>query len=165
MHRFLIFFVFISAVIWSCVDPPNYPNEPIIEFIGMNKQILKQGSQNEDTMIVSFSFTDGDGDLGEKQSSTDPAGPNVFLIDSRDGYEGNTFQLPFIPEEGAGNGISGTVDLKIFTACCIFDDGTAPCGVSPSKSIDTLFYSLYIEDRAGHKSNEIKVGPIYLRCE
>ena len=165
MHRLFLFFVFFSVLVWGCVEPPNYPDEPVIEYLGMSKQFMKQGSQNEDTMIVSFSFTDGDGDLGALQSSTDPVGPNVFLIDSRDGYEGNTFQIPFIPAEGAGNGISGTVDLKIFTACCIFDDGTAPCGISSSKSIDTLFYSLYIEDRAGHKSNEIKVGPIYLRCE
>ncbi len=165
MRRFLFFLLFTALLVLGCVEPPNYPDEPAIKFVGMNKQIMKQGGQNEDTMIVSFSFTDGDGDLGEKQSATDPTGPNVFLIDSRDGYEGNTFQLPFIPEEGAGNGISGTVDLKIFTACCIFDDGTAPCGVSPSKSRDTLYYNLYIKDRAGHKSNEIKVGPIYLLCE
>ncbi|HHB79339.1 MAG TPA: hypothetical protein ENK85_08915 [Saprospiraceae bacterium] len=165
MHRLLFVFFTFTLLFWGCVEPPNYPNEPVIEFLGLSKQVMRQGSQNEDTMVVRFSFTDGDGDLGAKPSSTDPVGPNVFLIDSRDGYEGNTFQIPFIPEEGAGNGISGTVDLKIFTACCIFDDGTAPCGISPTKSRDTLYYSLYIQDRAGHRSNEIQVGPIYLLCE
>ncbi len=147
----------------GCVKPPDYPDEPVIEFVGLSKSYLKQGSQNEDTLIVRFSFTDGDGDLGAPAGGSSE--PNVFLIDSRDGYEGNRFQIPFIPEEGSGNGIRGTVDLKIYSTCCLFDDGTVPCGVSPSKPTDTLFYTLYIKDRAGHKSNEIQVGPIYLKCE
>ncbi len=165
MHRFNALILLVVVLIWGCVDPPDYPDAPVIKFEGLSKQIMKQGSENQDTMIVRFSFTDGDGDLGATSSPTDPVDPNVFLIDSRDGYEGNQFQIPFIPEAGAGNGISGTIDLKVYNSCCIFTDGTIPCGTSPTKTMDTLFYTLYIKDRAGHRSNDIQVGPIYLRCE
>ncbi len=161
MYRLLFLFV-VLTFIFGCVEPPDYPVEPEIKFVSMSKQYLKQGSQNEDTLFVQFSFTDGDGDLG---SDGEQESPNVFLIDSRDGFEGNTYKLPMVPTEGAGNGISGTVDLKLYTSCCLFDDGTGPCGLSASKTQDTLYYTLYIEDRAGHKSNEIEVGPIYLLCE
>ena len=162
--RHYLFSVFLILSVWGCVDPPDYSNEPEIESVGLNKSIMKQGKVYEDTLLIRISFTDGDGDLGTESVAGEPTSPNVFLIDSRDGFVGQTFQIPFIPEEGAGNGISGTIDLKAFTSCCLFDDGTVPCGISPNKTMDTLYYTLYIEDRAGHKSNEIEVGPIYLRC-
>ena len=144
----------------SCLDAPDYPDEPQITFLNLSKTVLKQGSLFEDSTFVRFEFTDGDGDLGDEEQV------NIFLKDQRDTSDNfTTFKIPFIPEEGAGNGISGEITLLLYTSCCIYENGQAPCTINNAETTDSLVYDLFIEDRAGNPSNQITLPPIILLCD
>jgi hypothetical protein len=146
---------------WRCLDSPDFPDEPYIEFLGLSKDTIRQGNFQEDSLFVVFRFEDGDGDLG--RNDQDPEN-NIFFIDERTGTLDNTFGLPAIPEEGASNGVEGEISILLFSTCCIFPDGSDPCTISEQYPMDTVQYRIYIKDRAGHKSNEILTSPIILRC-
>ena len=151
----------LALLSWQCIDTPNYPNEPFIEFIDVSKDTLDQGIFMEDSLLVRFNFQDGDGDLG--RNDQDPEN-NIFFIDERTGTLDNTFGIPAIPQEGAGNGVEGEIRIVLFSTCCIYTDGEDPCMPHPTVQFDTVQYRIYIKDRAGHTSNEILTTPIILRC-
>ncbi|MEL6718400.1 MAG: hypothetical protein AAFP82_06775, partial [Bacteroidota bacterium] len=69
IRTFLLLSVFIIFVA-SCIQPPEYSNTPEIQYVGINKQEIVQGSgRNQDELIVEFSYTDGDGNIGARQDS------------------------------------------------------------------------------------------------
>lgn len=146
---------------WRCLDAPNFPDEPRIQFISLSKDTLQQGIFMQDSLTVRFHFEDGDGDIGRGDQEPEN---NIFFIDERTGTLDNTFAIPAIPSEGAGNGVEGEVKIVLFSTCCIYNDGTDPCMPHPSIAFDTVQYRIYIKDRAGHQSNEILTTPIILRC-
>jgi hypothetical protein len=145
----------------KCLDTPNYPDEPVIEFLSLSRDTLQQGIFMEDSLSVRFAFQDGDGDLGRESQDAEN---NIFFIDERTGTLDNTFGIPAIPQEGAGNGVEGEIKIILFSTCCIYFDGTDPCMPNPSVAYDTVQYRIYIKDQAGHKSNEILTTPIILKC-
>ena len=151
--------VWLGSMFWGCIAAPNYPNTPEITFKSLSKNTMKQGVFNNDSLLLSFTFTDGDGDLGQEDSSS------IFLTDLRSGFGQPTFKFPYVPENGSGNGITGEVNLALYTTCCYFPDGTPPCQTSPNYPNDTLQYEIYIVDRAGNKSNVIKTSEIILICQ
>mgnify|MGYP006107053455 FL=1 len=61
-----IYFVFLLSLFmcFSCLKPVTYPNEPTIEYVGF----VSEG----DTGKITFSFTDGDGDVGLSQNQLSP---------------------------------------------------------------------------------------------
>lgn len=146
---------------WQCLEAPNYPDEPFIEFISTSKDTLDQGIFQEDSLFVTFRFEDGDGDIGRTDQEPEN---NIFFIDERTGTLDNTFGIPMIPEDGAGNGVEGEVRVLLFSTCCIYNDGSDPCVPSSEFPLDTVQYRIYIKDRADHKSNEILTSLIILRC-
>lgn len=133
----------------GCITPPEYDIVPEITFQTIDKTNAKAG---EDSLIVSFTFTDGDGDLGVSDTQSTI---NAWLIDNRTNFP-YTYQIPFIPQKGTSNAISGTIHITV-----------SPLTIScrPDHPIrDTLSYSIYIRDRAEHKSNVITTPDIYLKC-
>lgn len=167
--RNLLFIALVLSIIFSCVSPPEYPKEPIIEYVGLNKGSIIQGSSNQtpDSVVVTFSYTDGDGNIGAP--SDGDFQNNIFITDSRDGFT-QTVSVPFIPSLGVGNGISGEVSFAIYNVnggmCCIFNDknGQDPCTASLQFPTDTLSYTIYIIDQEGNESNRIETEPIVLFC-
>lgn len=159
----LLFFAFMSAQF--CVKPPDYPKGPVIEFLSLSKDVLQQGKAKGDSLSVRFSYTDGDGDLGFPDNESTPS---VFIRDDRDSFSKFQYLLPYVEPQGASNGISGEISIIVPTSCCIYvtDEGLKlPCDLVPdSIKFDTLNYFIRIRDRAGNMSNEIKAGPITLRC-
>ena len=159
-----LFSALAAMILASCVKRPDYPIEPVLNFIGMNKQIIAQGSPSSaaDTLAITFGFTDGDGDLGHPDGTLD-----IFLTDSRDGFE-ETLKLPVIPEQGSGNGISGEITVlvfnKPFNICCTYPNGQVPCTPSTVFPTDTFSYSIRIRDRAGHFSNSVQSERITILC-
>ena len=146
---------------WQCLDSPNFPDEPFIEFVSISRDTLNQGIFQQDSLIVRFKFQDGDGDIGRTNQQ---ASNNIFFIDERTGTLDNTFGIPEIPQEGAANGVEGEIRIVLYTTCCIYNDGQDPCIPNPSIPFDTVQYRIYIVDQADHKSNEILTAPIILRC-
>lgn len=151
----------IALGIGSCLEPPDFADVPSISFIGMSKDSLMQGVFEEDSLRLRFSFEDGDGDIGRENNTPEN---NVFLLDTRTGQLDNSFGIPFIPQQGSSNGIEGTVELVIYSTCCIFPNGQDPCQTDPNFPYDTLQYEIYIVDRAGNESNRITTSAIRLIC-
>ncbi len=165
--KFTLFLAITSFL--ACTKPPDYPLEPVITFKSLSKSTLPQGNLNSDSLTIIFSYTDGDGDLGNDENQA-----SVFLKDMRTGFESPSFSIPFVPEQGAGNGISGEIAIQVFTSCCIhpiLNQICMPFGDADQYSgnlffpIDTLAYEIYIVDRAGNESNVIKTDPIFLQCD
>ncbi len=147
--------VIISA--WSCTSPSDFSDIPEIDFKGFSKNTLLQGRQNQDTVILQIGFKDGDGDLGSN---------NVLNIEIKDLRLDNAvpfgFLIPEIPDQGAENGITGTMDIKIFSVCCF--QGAVSCEPFPDMPEDELRFSVQITDNAGNDSNIIETDPLRLLC-
>lgn len=154
----------VIVLIIGCIKPPDYPVEPNISFKSLSKNTMKQGqSPNDDFLYLTINFTDGDGDIGNDAGDT-LTKFNIEITDTRDNSV-IPYKAPIVPLIGANNGISGEIELKLFTSCCLYSDGFRPCEAHPSIPADTLSYKVVLVDRAGHKSNVIETPPIYLDCK
>lgn len=159
--------LFLAVFLYACVQPPNYSDVPEITFERLNQDSIIQGNGviqgSQDTLEVIFSFTDGNGDIGADNDSID-----VFFQDSRDETV-IPFKLPFIPDQGLGNGISGEVTVRIpnqpFNICCTFPDGSPPCLPNATYPVDTFSYKIFIKDRSGNESNRIQSDQITILCQ
>ena len=152
--------LFFLPLLAACASPPDYPIEPAIEFVGLTKDTLQRGSFFNDTTFVTFSFTDGDGDIGDQDSL------QLFVKDSRDTFT-NSFRIPFVPELGASNGLKGEITVRIFSSCCIFPPELFLDGCSDvynQMPYDKLTFDIFIKDRAGNQSNIITTTPVFIRC-
>lgn len=149
-----------------CVKPPYYPDEPAIVFKSISKTLMRQSvpSFPADSVLVTFTYTDGDGDLGSEDGSDKSA---VFYIDQRDSFPRTPYTLPYIEPQGTGNGISGEISVNLPSVNCIYTDasGNTTVGENVPVDLDTLVYIIYIRDRAGHESNRIVTPPITLICK
>lgn len=148
------------ALLGACASPPDYPIVPAIEYVQLSKDTMIRGSFFNDTTFVTFSFTDGDGDVGDQDSL------QLFVVDSRNDFI-NDFRIPFVPELGASNGIKGEISVRLFTSCCIFPPDLFLDGCNDVYSempYDELTYDIYIKDRAGNQSNIITTDPVFIRC-
>jgi hypothetical protein len=148
----------------GCAKPPEYPFAPVIKYEGINKTVIAQGNAQaeEDYLIITFSFTDGDGDISFERDSID-----VFLTDSRDGTR-IPYRLPTISTQGVGNGISGNITIRILNKlqiCCTFPNGATPCTKSTIFPTDTFSYFIQMRDRAGNWSNTEQTDVVTVLCQ
>ena len=158
---FLLILGFIQ--IYSCINAPDYSDTPEIAFIGFSNLSMDQAPLNSDTTVLRISFTDGDGDIG---FDIDTAGENIFIIDNRTNHVYDRFRAPAIPPQGANNGVSGEINMVLLNTCCIFpaQDSIPNCESPLQYPTNQLTFTVYIQDRAGNKSNEIVTPAITLNC-
>jgi hypothetical protein len=148
----------IGMVMFSCARTPNISDIPEIEFISLSKNVMRQGIQDNDSLNIIISFTDGDGDLSSPE-------PNIFVIDNRTDEVYASFSVPEIPTSGLTNGIVGTIEMTIFNSCCIYPDGFPPCERNVLFPENELTLDIYMIDRAGNKSNTVTTPVIRLLCD
>ena len=161
--RYLLPALFAAVLlVIGCTKPPEYPPEPAIEFLRVDRDTFRQGTGLQDSVWVTIGFTDGDGDIG-----FDDGGPvNLFLTDLRKNVAADNFRIPQVPVLGANNGLEGEIQFKLFQTCCIFPGGIPlPCQPSDEFPFDTVQYEIYMVDRAGNESNRVVTSPILIRCE
>lgn len=110
---------------------------PAIKFISMTPS---SALKNSDKVVITFEFTDGDGDLGDNT----PDAKNLFCTDSRNSvtYE---YRIPQLAPDNANIIIKGNQAFEL-PAQGFIDD---------SHSSETATYSIYIKDRQGNQSNTI----------
>ena len=149
--------IFLSVV--TCTSPPDYPIIPHIDFVSQSKSVVRSGQIAEDSIYITLSFTDGDGKLGN--NANDPNSLNIFTVNNLYNQPADSFRLPFIPEQGTKNGISGQIRLRLMTGCC---KGVIPCDPYIKQKYDTLSYNISIKNRAGQLSNVVTTPPILLQC-
>ena len=157
LSLFLALFVIVVSVT-TCTSPPDYPIIPHLDFVSLSKTSMRSSVIGQDTVYVTLAFTDGDGDLGNTANDTSSY---ISTVNRLYNQPADTFHLPFIPEQGTKNGISGQVRLRFFTTCC---KSLVPCDPLSTKLFDTLSYDISVKDRAGHVSNVVTTPPILLQC-
>lgn len=159
MKKNILGLAVIVAIVWSsCVEPPDYPDEPVVTFVKFDKDTVRQSA---DTNVITVAFTDGNGDLGAVDSDTLP---NLFLTDITRGdlYE---YRIPFISTQGIGNGISGEIELTLLPSDICCDSVTLPCFPEAGALNEYAVYEVVIEDRAGNRSAPVKLPPFILLCD
>lgn len=164
MKLYHFFFPVIVLCLSSCVKPPTYPIEPVIEFVSVSTDVAVSDSTQ---VMFTISFTDGDGDIGPNYNGTDSCNIcglsggdstclkegrfNVFLINN---YTKCVAQYTSANVEPRGrfDDISGEIDIVSQLSC------------RPFRNSDTASYSIVIRDRAGHLSNFVQAAPVALIC-
>jgi len=150
------------VILLACSEPPVYPDEPIIELVNLSKTSMQQSFVSTvDSILVTLSFTDGDGDIGSEPGDSSSS---VLYIDKRQNELQPLRVIPTVGDIGVGKGISGEIFVILPTTCCINVATGATCQRSPGTT-DEVIYEMWIVDRAGNESNRIELPPITLRCE
>ena len=145
----------------SCIQFQNYPIEPHIKFVSFNKITNSTGIDNQGTLT--FSFTDGDGDLGLDDSQTAPPFDtssqyyyNIFIkyFEKQNGQynevvltPSNNGRFPNITPSGEKKGIQGNLAVDLYIN-------------NPFSAFDTIRYEVYIVDRALNHSDTITTPDI-----
>ena len=163
-YKYAFFVLLIGALYCTgCINAPNYSDSPEIEFISFTNLTMNQAPLNSDTTILSLKFTDGDGDIGFEMGTP---GENIFIIDNRTNEIFDRFRAPAIPPQGANNGVSGEINMVLLNTCCVFppQDSIPNCESPDQFPTNELTFTVYIQDRAGNRSNEIVTPAITLNC-
>ncbi len=161
-----IFFLCLFLLALSCTRPPDYPIEPVIEFVSLSKNTFSQRLGGADEITLTLRFTDGDGDIGSADRNRN--NEDIIITDTRDGGPEAPNHLVEVPPAGANNGISGEIYIKLLGTCCIYPitGPDIPCEpATTSFNRDTLIYEIFIKDRAGNESNILTIEPIYITCD
>lgn len=162
----LLVFGLLLTFLAACVSEPQYPDEPVIEYLSVSKSNVNQA----DSILLTFSFTDGDGNFGKSNISNANCGSNncefssdttcytdpfysCFIIDLRDSCFAS-IALPDVEPTGNIKAVSGEMDVvvpPIFCKCF----GCA---------MDTVQYQVVVKDRSENYSNTIESELIYIVC-
>ena len=162
-----------GAAVSSCLSPPEYPVTPEITFKSIEPNRVATITGTYDTVTVTVSFRDGDGDLGLNNDETDPPFNSTNADGTSNLYYNNYFFQPQILKDGE------FIDYKLaFSYDSRFprlppDDRDGPkrgtlsfgqrffLGTFPSGS--QVRFKVKIVDRALHESNEITTEPITIK--
>jgi len=155
---FILPFVFVMVILSSCFKAQNYPIEPVIS----EPSFLIMG----DSAVLSFNFTDGDGDIGLEDNEKSPPYDsssyyyyNLYLDyyekDDVNGWQRGidlagdsisfSYRLEPIIVSGKSRGIKGSMDVTINTFQNPF-----------SSQSDTIKFKIKLIDRALNESNVIE---------
>jgi len=147
----IFFIILISLLFLKCEKEETYSEIPEINFTEFNV-IEGDGSYTIANGILTFTFVDGNGDLGYLENIDSIYDNNIEDILLKEYFKENgeyfelkrgPYHLPYFKEGVYRKHIKGKIDIKLSRT--ILDS-------------DTAYYEFYILDRAGHISN-IEVTP------
>lgn len=143
--KYLITASLLIGVLNACKKEDEYPVEPVIAF----RDFVKfKDTNGADSLQLTVSFTDGDGDIGNLENDQNPQSKlysryfekiNGVFTEINLGFPPSG--IPYVPVSGRNKNISGDISVSLFA--------------NPLKVNDTVRYEVYITDRAGHKSNAV----------
>lgn len=139
-------FIAVPAVLfillYGCKKEAAISTTPSIEFksIAPNPAIKYQ-----DTVTIAIEITDGDGDIGENT----PDVKNVFVTDNRNNVV-SSFRLPQQAPDNSNIIVRAPVNIHLPPQAFVDDSHTS----------ETVTYSIYVVDRAGHQSNTVQTGTL-----
>jgi hypothetical protein len=160
--RHLIYFLFFGAFLFflsACKKPPIYDDTPAIAWVGFSSDTVQQLSGAVD---VTFSFTDGDGDLGQDGDTAN----HILLIDTRrTPNDVLPYKIPTINRENSlGNGIAGEITISLAQLCGISRTNPSILCQPQPDYYDPVVYEIRIKDNAGRWSNTILSDTLYIKC-
>lgn len=135
----------------ACNNKPIFPLEPAITYIDMQPRDVSETSA-DNKITIEFSFTDGDGDLGDEVGGDKMS---LIVIDNRtqfpDSLRTFRFQLPDLRPNTQKPSIMGKMSVEVLQT-----------PLTPGTTKDSTSFTVYIYDQAGHKSNEIVTDKVYI---
>ena len=171
--RELIGLLFLALATVACQKPVEYPVEPKIAYEGFT-YLFNADSTFSGEGIISFSYTDGDGDLGlDERDTLPPFGFNDahyynMVVDYLKCVNGEFVKTPLL----SWNAQTQTYDTVTFNARFKrLRDSEEPKAISgkmdytltvqnPFSPNDTVKFEIRILDRALHESNVIQTEAI-----
>ncbi len=178
--RYLIGLFLVVLAVCSCQKPVEYPIEPRIAYEGFT-YLINSDSTFTGEGVISFSYTDGDGDLGLDDSDTvPPFGFNDahyynMVIDYLRCVNGVFVKTPLLSPHVPAHPGDTLVLFDTVTFNARFKrlrDSEEPKAISgtmnykltvknPLSPNDTVKFEIHILDRALHESNMIQTDPIF----
>ena len=140
----LSIYIYLFFLLFSCKkDKKEYEAAPVITF----KSISPSPVTEYQPILITFEYTDGDGDLGENNANV----KNLFVTDNRIGIT-YSYRIQQLSPANSIIAIQGTMEAKIENA------------VITNNAVEQYVnYSLYVTDRAGHKSNIITTTDVLIK--
>lgn len=172
----MLFILFLGLVFLSgCQEKVEYPIEPKIAYEGM-AYVINTDSTLTGEVVLSISYTDGDGDLGLDDADTiypfglnDPHYYNLIIDYMR--WDGTQFvETPLL----SWNQQTQSYDTVSFNARfkrLVFNDEVKPISgtidykmmvFNPLAPNDTIRFKIKLLDRALHESNSIETESIVM---
>jgi hypothetical protein len=162
MERFLIkkpilLLAFLVSVFIGCNEIEQYDEKPIITESSF--ELLKNESGFDTALLLKFTFTDGDGNVGLSDGDDTPPFDNNVLVDYLEKVNGK-FTKILIP--------GSTDTLNFNSRIKSFGNGTSTkAEVSININIavviaDTVRFDYFIVDKDLNKSNTVTTGEIVL---
>jgi hypothetical protein len=131
----------LSVLFAACKKEEVMPAAPEIAFVSMSTQSVHEFDER---VTVRFSYTDGDGDLGQQ----DPDNYTLWVKDARlQGTDG--YHIPPLAPEDADVPIQGELEVELNALFLLGNSGQ-----------EETSYTMYVVDRAGNRSNEFTTGTI-----
>ena len=137
-------YILIVLLLFACKKDDALSVVPTIEFQSISPSIAQEYI---DDIIITISYADEDGDLGENSPDID----NLFVEDSRNGIVYH-YRIPQLAPNGNEIAIEGNFNITI--------NGSGITNNSTSQQVD---YAIYVKDRAGNKSNTITTSSIVIQ--
>lgn len=158
MKKFIPFLLALSIGMFSlssCSDEETYPVTPVIACKSLEKF---QSLSGLDSLVLTFSFTDGDGDIGSAASDTFGRDVYARLFERNNGVFEEAplsapleYRVPYLEPRGNNSSLKGDIRINI--------------DYNILRPNDTIYYKVALEDRAGNRSNEISTATIVTRIQ
>jgi hypothetical protein len=179
MRQALLISFIITCVLSSCIKAPEYSIIPAIKFVSVSSQYVTSGSLD----TITFSFTDGDGDIAPNNNypSLDTCivhgdstmlyknYNNIFLFASNNNFGcqiPDAFASPNLVPSGSYKALSGQIQVyeAVHSSTCLLCADSTCINPNGTTGNDSVIYTIYLVDLAGHLSNPIKTTAIYTGC-
>ena len=140
----ILTYILIVLLLFSCKKDDVLNVVPTVKFQSISPLTAQEYI---DDIIITISYADEDGDLGENSPDID----NLFVEDSRNGIIYH-FRIPQLAPNENEISIEGNFNIKI--------NGS---GITNSSTSQQVNYDIYVKDRAGNKSNTITTSSIVIQ--
>jgi hypothetical protein len=114
---------------------------PSIEFVSITPTSAMQYS---DAVTITIKYEDGDGDLGENNANA----KNCYVTDNRIGIT-YSYRIQQLAPSNSSVPITGNLNIEL--------GGQV---ITDSSSQQSVNYTVYVVDRAGHQSNSVTTGAV-----
>ena len=138
-------YILIVLLLFACKKDDALSVVPTIEFQSISPLTAQEYI---DDIIITISYADEDGDLGENFPDID----NLFVEDSRNGIVYH-YRIPQLAPNRNEIAIAGNFNITI--------NGSGITDTSLSSQ--QVNYDIYVKDRAGNKSNTITTSSIVIQ--
>ena len=139
-------YILIVLLLFACKKDDALSVVPTIEFQSISPLTAQEYI---DDIIITISYTDEDGDLGENPIYNDI--DNLFVEDSRNGIVYH-YRIPQLAPNRNEISIEGNFNIKI--------NGSGITNDSTSQQVN---YDIWVKDRAGHSSDPITTSSIVIQ--